>query len=270
MRTKILLELGCNHQGSIEIAKEMILQAAKLGVWGVKFQKRTLSMIPKAAGEAKRDLKNSFGPTYFEHRDALEFDYDQLKYLKDYATDLNLEFVCTAFDVPAIKKLAEFCEYIKLPSQKYSKKNYYEACLDLKNKIIVSTGMHTFKEIFKENWIKSAWCVMHCNSIYPHNYENYNLGILNTLLRARGSGVVGYSSHDDKGYGISLAVIAGAEIIERHFTLSKHMKGSDHSTVSSDFEEMQDIIKRIEEAEKAMGIKDILADEEQKMAERFK
>lgn len=272
MRTKILLEFGCNHQGSMEIAKEMILQAEKLGVWGVKFQKRTLSEIPSDAANAKRDMKNSFGETYYKHREALEFDYTQLRELKSFANERGLTFVCTAFDVQAMKELSKFCEYIKLPSQKYSSQKYYDAFLKLpKNiKMIVSTGMHTFNEIFKSNWIKSAWCVMHCNSIYPHDFEHFNFGILNTLLRSRGSDVVGYSSHDICGAGISFAVLAGAEIIERHFTLSKHMKGSDHATVSSDFEEMQMIIGRVEEIEKAMGFKDTLSEEELKMAARFK
>lgn len=261
MKTKIILEFGCNHQGQISLAERMIDDANRLGVWGVKFQKRDLKSFPEELKNKPRDLKNSFGKTYYEHRRVLEFTAAQIGYLKNYAEQNNLCFICSAFDLASLKELATLnIDYIKLPSQLYSDNKLQSEIIKLKErlkfKIFVSTGMHNAKEIVENSWLNYADLIFHCISSYPCHLKEMNLLFIQCLkeLSIRFNQFkIGYSSHDFNGYGIKYAVLSGAEYIERHYTLDKKMKGSDHSTVSSDFEEMQEIISNIEEAEKMLG-----------------
>lgn len=260
MKTKLILEFGCNHQGDISIAKKMIDEAADLNVWAVKFQKRDMDSIPKEVAQKPRDLRNSFGITYLEHRKVLEFDAEQLKYLKSYIESKNLVFICSAFDEKSIDDLINIdCKYIKLPSQLYSNNLLKNKLLEYKRKnkikILLSTGMHSYDEIINNDWLINVDYLFHCISVYPNYLQEMNLIFLNCLskLSDKYHFMPGYSSHDFEGQGIGYAIIAGAQIIERHYTLSKTMKGPDHGTVSSDYEEMQKIIKKIEESEEILG-----------------
>jgi len=272
MKTKIILEMGCNHQGSMEIAKEMIDQAAKLNVWAVKFQKRTLSLIPVEEAEKPRSLKNSFGETYYEHRAALEFNYSQLRELKNYSEDKGLKFIVTAFDIPALVHLSDFCDYVKLPSQKFSKDKYFNKWEELqpRPKMIVSCGMHTIDKILKSEWVSNSEIFMHCNSIYPvKNPYDLNFDVIRLLSIERKGIGVGYSSHDLNIGVIANAVLCGAEYVERHFTLNKNMKGSDHSTVSSTYEDIKNLQGLLLNFETMLGNKERLSKDEQVIAERY-
>ena len=93
MKTKLILELGCNHQGKIELAKKMIDNAEKLGVWGIKLQKRDIGSIPEKIRLKTRDIKKSFGKTYAEHRRALEFNCHEILELKKYTESKGLKFI---------------------------------------------------------------------------------------------------------------------------------------------------------------------------------
>jgi len=252
--------MGCNHQGDFKLAKKMINDAAALNVWGVKFQKRNIEDIHESIKNKPRSLINSFGPTYYEHRKALEFTTEQIHELKVYSESLGLEFLCSAFDEKSVINLLNMdCNYIKLPSQLYSDVSLQNLLLSRRQvkafKIIVSTGMHNYEEILGNAWIDLADIIMHCISIYPCYLQEINIVTIQELLKAtKGKGnEVGYSSHDFQGLGIPYAIYAGAKYIERHYTTDKTLKGSDHSTVSSDYQEMLDIIGLIEAAEKIRG-----------------
>lgn len=257
MKTKLILEIGCNHQGDISIAKKMIQEAAVMKVWAVKFQKRDIDSIPPEIGDAPRDIKTSFGPTYREHREALEFSIDQMIELKKYTESLGLVFMCSAFDVESLKGLiVAGVGYIKLPSQLLlSEEMYMEILNNYEGQLFVSTGMHTRKEIFRSKWVATPRIIfpviMHCISIYPCSLLDLQLKLIQKLKEY--DRIVGYSSHEIQGRAIPWAVVAGAEYIERHFTLDKNMKGSDHATVSSDPEEVRNIIQSIEWVEEMMG-----------------
>lgn len=255
LKTRIVLELGCNHQGDMDIATEMILDAHKLGVWGIKFQKRDIEAIPEDVKNKPRDMNNSFGLTYYEHRKALEFSLEQLEQLKLLAKRKGLMFICSAFDEKSIYDCIELeCDYIKLPSQLYTNDKYKKILIEKlkKNqKIMVSTGMHNIKEIINNSWLELAEVIFHCISVYPTALRQMELSVIHEL-RIK-SANIGYSSHEINGEGIKYAILCGANYIERHYTLSKAMKGSDHETVSSDFREMMRIIKDIEYAEILLG-----------------
>lgn len=257
MRTKLIFEFGCNHQGNLTIAKNMIDVAYNIGADAIKLQKRDIESMPDEVKKKKRSLLDSFGLDYYEHRKALEFDNSQLLDLKKYCEDKNLVFMCSAFDEKSIYDLVDIeCNYIKLPSQLYSDDNLKNILLKVRRvkniNILVSTGMHNSKEIFCNDWIYYADFIFHCVSIYPLNLTKMNLHTIRKLSLLS-SASIGYSSHENEGYGIPYAVAAGAKYIERHFTLNKEWKGSDHGTVSSDPDEMKKIISDIQWIERILG-----------------
>lgn len=259
-KVKLLLECGCNHQGNLETAMSMIEEAARLKVWGIKFQKRDIEAIPDKVKNKKRSLSNSFGETYYEHRKFLEFDIDEIRLLKKMSETKGLKFVCSAFDIKSIKDLIRVgCKYIKLPSQLLLDKDIANILLQNKTsyKILVSTGMHEWEEIENCIWLNHADVIFHCISTYPAKITEMNLetiGNLNSITTAN----IGYSSHEMEGAGIKFAVLAGAKYIERHFTLNTEWKGSDHGTVSSDVPEIKRIISDIEWAERIRGTQERL------------
>jgi sialic acid synthase SpsE len=277
MKTKIILEFGCNHQGQMKLAKKMIKDAVKLGVWGVKFQKRDIGSIPENIRLKQRDLKSGFGKTYGEHRRALEFDCMQIKELKEYAESRGLEFLISVFDTVSAKQMLELnIKYIKLPSQLYASnivKQLYNAKLKQEINILLSTGMHTLEQIFEnENFVYSD-ILFYCRSIYPCTLEEVNFKAFLDLKNMIPDNIsIGYSSHDEGGEAIPFMVFLGAEYIERHYTLDKTMKGSDHRTVSSDFEDIEDITERINIIEGIKAPYDLsvgLLQKEQETREKF-
>lgn len=260
MQTKIILELGCNHNGSIDIAKHMIDDAAKLGVWAVKFQKRDPESLSQGEKLIPRDIETSFGENYYEHRKALEFSAPQIKELKEYAESLGLVSAVSVFDMLSAEQMIELgFNYIKLPSQFYSHYALNKLLLDesffsSKFNIIVSTGMHSLEETLNWQYFDKASITMYCRSIYPCGLNEIRFKIMQSLKENLRNSVLGYSSHDKNGEAIFYAVLLGSEYIERHYTLDKNMKGSDHKTVSSDFLEMQKIISDIKKAEELLNV----------------
>lgn len=256
--TKIILEFGANHNGKIDNAYKMIDDALNLGVWGIKLQKRDLSLLEYGAKYIPRKLENSFGENYYEHRKALEFTNEQIEELKKYAEDNGLQVMVTAFDTSSVKSMIAIdVKYIKIPSQLLGNYEMNRLLIKAKEekeylKTVCSTGMHTINEVLEWQYINEFDIVMYCKSIYPANVNDINL-VNFRILQDGLDNCIGYSSHDLKGFAISCAVCLGAQYIERHYTLDKTMKGSDHSTVSSDFEEMKKIIEDVRYAEEIMG-----------------
>lgn len=273
-KTKIILELGCNHQGNFDNAMQMIDDAAKLGVWGIKFQKRDCDLIPKEIGATPRRPETSFGATYYEHRKALEFSVQQVAELKKCAESAGLKTVVTVFDLISMDQMIRLgFEYIKLPSQFYS--NYAMNLQLFDNrmvhheiKTIVSTGMHTMREIELWPWFDRSEITMYCRSIYPCGLNDIDFRMARELKGKLEYSRFGYSSHDKQGCAIPYMVLLGAEYIERHYTLNKEWKGSDHGTVSSDFKEMAEIIANISEMERLSEVDnsfDLASDAEKKV-----
>jgi sialic acid synthase SpsE len=249
MNTKIIAECCYNHNGSMDIAKQLIDNAKKLNLWAVKFQKWDIENFPVTVKNKIRDDKNSFGHTYYDHRKFLELSIEKLLELKVYAENLGLIFICSGKDILSLKLLVENnIRYIKIPSQKLLDKEFYYYLNKFSDlKIFVSTGMCNENEIINNQWIDKADCIMHCISNYPANLNDCDLSFMK-----QHDFYNGYSSHEIEGRAIKYAVACGAKYIERHFTLSKNMKGTDHF-VSSDYKEMERIITEIEEAEMIQG-----------------
>lgn len=254
MRTKIIAEIGYNHNGSIDYAKKIIDEIAKLKLWAVKFQKWDVESFPDEIKNKKRNRPDiDYGETYYEHRKFLEFSVEQLEELKNYAENKGLEFWCSGKDINSVKDLMRLnMRYVKLPSQRYFDNEIFKLLYSERMKrrfyIAVSTGMHTGNKIMKSRWMDTdgADIIMHCISQYPANLYDVNLAWM------YGKKYNGYSSHEDGGKAIKYSICLGARYIERHFTLDKNDKGSDHK-ISSDIAEMKKIIKEIEEVERILG-----------------
>lgn len=255
MKTKIILELGCNHQGSTTIAKQMIDVAALLGVWAVKFQKRDIESIPDHIKNQKRNINNSFGTTYYEHRAALELSIEKMRELSLYSRSKGIVPIVSCFDAASVHDMVEIFEYIKLPSQLLFDYDMLHAINQHKKiKTMASTGMHTIQEIRYKPCPHEV--LFYCRSIYPCSLEDVSLSTfmyLRSFSEKNYGCDIGYSSHDKRGEAIPYFVVLGAKYIERHFTLDKTMKGSDHSTVSSEPDEIIKIQEIIGLAERMKG-----------------
>lgn len=279
MQTRIILEMCANHNGLMSNATEMIDEAEKLGVWAVKFQKRNNDDMPDDMKSRRVDGKNYFGKTYLEHKEVLEFSKDELTYLKEYAEDRDLVFMCSAFDKKSIDDLIDIgCEWIKLSSQFFSNTKMRDCLMEKDCKRIISCGMHDILEIEHNPWLIDADMLLYCESIYPALPGECNLNTITTIKRKavfdrviseKRPPVIGYSSHEFEGVGIKYAIFAGATIVERHYTLNKGMRGHDHN-ISSDFEEMLRIIREIKEAEAVRGYKEELTAREEEIRNKYK
>lgn len=231
----VIAEIGHNHQGKLELAKEMFKAAKECGADAVKLQKRDNRGLFTAAGYNKPyDNPNSFGATYGEHREALEFGEAEYKELQAYAAELGVTMFATAFDVSS----ADFLEKLDMPA-------YKMASGDLKNipllthvakfqkPMIISTGGGTMEDVNRAYDaimpINQQLCILQCTAGYPAEFNEMNLAVI-TTYRERFPGItVGLSSHDN---GIAMALAAymlGARIIEKHFTLNHTMKGTDQA-----------------------------------------
>jgi len=270
MKTKIILEMCANHNGNINIAKSMIDEAARLKVYGVKFQKRDIDSIQENFVNPFLHRSDMFGNSWKEHCRALEFDISEMAELKEHAENQELNFSCTAFDVKSIQELLGIgINDIKLPSQLYlDKKCYLELSSSDNIFVSVSTGMHTFSQIINCAWFYDADILYYCISKYPAKIKDLNFNTLKTILMLRKN--VGYSSHEIEGCGIPYSVLLGVKRIERHYTLNKNSKGADHK-ISSDYSEMLILIETIKIIEDILGDNEREIDEEEKkIAEVFK
>jgi sialic acid synthase SpsE len=254
VKTKIIAEICYNHNGSIDNAKKLIEAAKNLNLWAVKFQKWDIDNFPD---EIKNKCRNKpeidYGLTYYEHRKYLEFSIGQLAYLKTYAENKGLEFIVSGKDMQSVKDLMQLnLNYIKIPSQRYHDHDIFVYLYNERKKrnfcIMASTGMLNGNQIKKSRWKDKdgADVLMHCISLYPALLNQCNLAWMKNM------NYNGYSSHEIEGKGIKYAVCLGAKYIERHFTLDKNDKGSDHK-ISSDIKEMKRIIREINEVEEIMG-----------------
>lgn len=242
VKPKIIAEIGCNHKGDIEIAKAMISTAkAYCNVDAVKFQKRDIkSFLSTNEYNAPHPVAyNSYGKTYGEHREFLEFSIDQHKELKNHCAKIGIEYsssvwdLKSALDIISIKPL-----FIKVPSAcNLNKKLLKVLCKNFNGEIHLSLGMTTRKEekkiinLFKKYDRLKDLVIYSCTSGYPVQFKDVCLKEISRLKKSYGNLVkaVGFSGHH-LGIAVDLgAFMLGAEYIERHFTMDRTWKGTDHA-----------------------------------------
>lgn len=230
----VIAEIGHNHQGDIDTALKMIKIAALSGVQAVKFQKRdNRALYTKAFYDKPYDNENSYGATYGEHREFLEFDRDQYLELKKCAEGNGIEFMSTAFDFPSVDFLEDIgVSCYKVASADITNTPLLTYIAKLGKPMIVSTGASTldevkiaYKAIMEHN---KQLCLLHCIAGYPTEYHNLNLRAIETLKAEFPEAIIGYSGHDNGILAPVIAYMLGAMVVEKHFTLNRSWKGTDH------------------------------------------
>jgi sialic acid synthase len=238
----VIAEIGGNHKGDMEIAKELIKVAAIFcKVDAVKFQKRhNIELLTKEQYEAPHpNPVNSYGDTYGAHREFLEFDVHQHAELKAYCEEVGITYSTSVWDLTSAKEIAGLQpEFIKIPS---ACNNHYEMlgwlCANYDGEIHCSTGMTTKDEVeelveFFEKHDRAKDLVLYnCTSGYPVPFPDVCLLDITTMIQKYGNRVktIGFSGHH---LGIAVDVAAytlGANVVERHYTLDRTWKGTDHS-----------------------------------------
>ena len=193
----VIAEIGCNHQGSVDRALEMIKSAKHCGVDAVKFQKRNnKTLFTKELYDSPYDNRNSFGDTYGEHREYLEFGKDEYKVLQDYSKELDIHFLSTPFDFESVDFLAEFdLPAYKMASADMTHLPLLEYVSKLKKPIILSTGGGELEDIDRAvrtiTQFNNEIVILHCTASYPVLYQHMNLNVIKTLKRVYPEYVIG-------------------------------------------------------------------------------
>ena len=259
----IVAEIGCNHCGKFELAKEMILKAKECGVDCVKFQVFNSNLLISKFAEKADYQKKTTGTkeNQLEMTKKLELSHNDYLKLYDYAISLGLEVIITPFDMESIDFLEKINQRIwKIPSGEITNLPYLEkiASINIKDKIIIlSTGMATIKEIktainILEQKHKNKIIILHCNTEYPTPDEDVNVSAILDLKKNFPEYEIGFSDHS-KGYlAATLSASYGISLIEKHFTLSKKLPGPDHKA-SANPKELKCLVNNVRRAEILLG-----------------
>jgi sialic acid synthase len=231
----VIAEIGHNHQGDIDKCKEMFKAAKECGVDAVKLQKRhNKTLYTKQLYDKPYDNENSFGSTYGEHREAIEFDKGEYQELSRYAKELGVDFFATAWDEPSADLLAELdVPAFKIASGDLRSIPLLHYIAKFGKPMIVSTGGATIEDVKRAYHaimpINSQVAFLQCTASYPVDYSKLDLNVIKTYREMFPELVIGLSDHDN---GIAMAPVAymlGARILEKHFTLNHAWKGTDHA-----------------------------------------
>ena len=251
----IIAEIGINHNGDVEIAKQLIDVAKLAGADAVKFQKRTIDLVyTKEMLDSPRE--SPWGATQRAQKEGLEFGLGKYKEIDAYCKDKGIEWFASAWDLESQKFLRQFdCKYNKIASAMIVYEDLLREVASEKKHTFISTGMTEFDQIDRAVEIfKEAGCtveLMHCVSTYPMADEDANLNCINTL-RDRYKCDVGYSGHE-VGLAVSYAAAAlGITSLERHITLDRAMYGSDQAASVEPIGLLQ-LVGAVRKIEKAMG-----------------
>lgn len=255
MSVFVIAEIGINHNGDLNIAKQLIDLAAEAGCDAVKFQKRTVDMVySQEMLDSPRE--SPWGHTQRAQKEGLEFSEEEYDAIDTYCRQKGIDWFASAWDVDSQKFLRKYnLKYNKVASAMLTRDDLLEEIASEGRYTFISTGMSTWEEIdhaveiFRRH--SCPFELMHCNSTYPMEDEDANLALI-SVLRERYGCKVGYSGHErDIGPSV-LSVAAGASSVERHITLDKTMYGSDQKA-SIEPDQLRALVREIRRAEAVMG-----------------
>lgn len=258
-RIFIIAEAGVNHNGDINLAKQLVERAAKAGVDAVKFQTyKSECLVCKAASKAEYQLKSTDkDESQYEMLKKLELTNTMHQTLITHCQRMNVQFLSSPFDIASIDLLNNFqLDTFKIPSGEITNYPYLKKIASLHKKVILSTGMSTMEDIEAAILLlqingSGPITLLHCNTEYPTPMEDVNLNVI-PALQHRFKLPVGYSDHTN-GIEVSIAAAAlGAVVIEKHFTLSKNLEGPDHKA-SLEPDELKELVSAIRNIERALG-----------------
>lgn len=257
-KTLIIAEAGVNHNGSLEIAKQLVRTAKECGADIVKFQTAKLDSLVSKFAEMADYQKANTGKveSQKEMLSKLLLTFDEFKELAEYCKEVGIMFLSTPFDIESIHFLNDMQEIWKIPSGEITNYPYLVEIAKTGKKVILSTGMSELDEIraavdvLRNNGANNI-IILHCTTEYPAPLAEVNLNVMTTLKKEFGC-KVGYSDHT-RGIEVSLAAVAmGAEVIEKHFTLDRNMEGPDHKA-SLEPNELKALVDGIRNIELAKG-----------------
>jgi N-acetylneuraminate synthase/sialic acid synthase len=254
----VIAEVGHNHQGSLEQAKKLFAEAQRCGAHAIKLQKReNRTLYTREYYDKPYENENSFGPTYGEHRDALELSRDEYLELKTWSAEVGIIFFATAFDFAS----ADFLADIDMPAYKIASGDLTNTPLlryvaEIGKPVILSTGAGTLEDVERgyETMaaVNSQIGILQRTARYPAEWTELDLRVIETYRQLFPEAVVGYSGHDN---GIAMALIAyvlGARIIEKHFTLNRALRGTDHA-FSLEPQGLSKLVRDLNRARIALG-----------------
>ena len=262
MYTLIIAEAGVNHNGSIELAKQLVEKAKDAGVDYIKFQTfKASKLVTKAAKQAEYQQKNigKEGDSQYQMLKKLELSPEEHQILIDYCNELGIKFFSTAFDFDSMDYLHSLKLGLwKIPSGEVTNYPFLKRIAQYNEKTILSTGMCDMEDVraavnalYKNGLSKENLILLHCNTEYPTPFEDVNLKAMDALREEFGV-EVGYSDHT-KGIEVPIAAVAiGATVIEKHFTLDRTLPGPDHKA-SLEPDELKAMVSAIRNIEKAVG-----------------
>ena len=259
MKTLIIAEAGVNHNGSLELAKKMALEAKKAGADIVKYQTAVPELVISRFAEKAAYQKEQTGDSesQLEMVRRLHFDFDAHRELKAYCDEIGIQYLSAAFDLPSVEFLASLdLPMIKIPSGEITNLPYLEAVARQGKPVLLSTGMCELGEISAALGILNRGgagevTILHCNTEYPTPDTDANLRAI-THLQETFNCKVGYSDHTRGTEADVAAVALGACVIEKHFTLDKAMEGPDHKA-SLDVPELVEMVAAVRRAERLLG-----------------
>ncbi len=254
----VIAEIGQNHQGDVEICKKLFDSAKACGANAVKIQKRNnFKLYTKEMFDSPYNSENAFANSYGTHREALEFNKEQYQELIAYAKKIGIMFFATAWDFDS----ADFLEALDMPAYKIASADIINTPLlkyvaSFGKPIIISTGGATMEDVRRAYNaiypINKQLSILQCTAGYPPAWEELNISVISTLREEFPEIVIGFSSHDN---GIAMAVasyVLGARVIEKHFTLNRAMKGTDHA-FSLEHSGLEKMIRDLKRCHIAMG-----------------
>lgn len=260
--TIIIAEAGVNHNGSIDMAKQLVLKAKDAGVDYIKFQTfKASKLVTKSAKQAEYQQKNigNGEDSQYQMLKKLELSPEEHQILIDYCDELGIKFFSTAFDFDSIDYLHSLNLGLwKIPSGEVTNYPFLKRIAANNEKTILSTGMCDMQDVknavealYKNGLSKENLILLHCNTEYPTPFEDVNLKAMDAL-RSEFGVEVGYSDHT-KGIEVPIAAVAlGATVIEKHFTLDRTLPGPDHKA-SLEPDELKAMVSAIRNIEKAVG-----------------
>jgi N,N'-diacetyllegionaminate synthase len=261
MSVFIIAEAGVNHNGSVELAKQLIDVASNSGADAVKFQTfKAENLVAKNTQKAEYQKQTTDATeSQFDMIKKLELDIDTHKKLITYCQEKNIIFLSTPFDHDSIDLLSDLgLQTFKIPSGEITNLPYLRRIGSLDKQIVLSTGMSNLQEVgdaltalISSGASKENITVLHANTMYPTPMKDVNLNAMLTIQKEFDV-AVGYSDHT-LGIEVDIAAVAmGASCIEKHFTLDKTMEGPDHKA-SLEPEELKAMVNAIRNIEKALG-----------------
>ncbi len=254
----IIAEAGVNHNGDINLARQLIDKAKEAGADIIKFQTYNLDSIVSKFAEMADYQKDNMGmvESQKEMLKKITLPYEAFWELYKYCKNKDIQFLSTPFDIESIHFLNDMVPFWKIPSGEVTNYPYLVEIAKTGKPVVMSTGMCELQEIdeaikvLKTNGTSDI-TLLHCNTQYPTPYKDVNLRAMETL-RNRYKVKVGYSDHT-KGIEVPIAAVAlGAEVIEKHFTLDKNLPGPDHKA-SLEPKELAAMVSSIRNIEEALG-----------------